>query len=178
MEGRIEAGFVRLLGAGEGVVVMCGVVEAMGFGDGTGDEEGRGEATGKGEEMEEAGEVDEELSDDGGVDLPRSPPLPALKITGNETRTDETDSRRAGLQRAHYREKVRQAARRGCAFGFLVGDDIKTAGEDEAGQVAGEKKGKVVKGEGRRMRKVEAVQGSRVVEASFAKGEFGVRWVD
>lgn len=172
MEGRIEAGFVRLLGAGEGVVVMCGVVEAMGFGDGTGDEEGRGEATGKGEEMEEAGETDEEVSDDGGVDLPRSLPLPALKITGNETRTDETDSRRAGLQRAQYREKVRQAARRGCAFGFLVGENTKAAREGK------EKEEKGVGGEGKRMRKVEAVQGSRVVEASFAKGEFGVRWVD
>jgi hypothetical protein len=46
---------------------------------------------------------------------------------------------------------VRKAARRGCAFGFVV---------DGAGE----------------RRKCEAVMKGVVVEASFAKGEWGIRW--
>ena len=60
---------------------------------------------------------------------------------------DEAVRRKAGMLRAEQRELVRQAARRGVAFGF-----------------EGERRG------------VEAIQGKRVVEASFAKGEWGVRW--
>lgn len=55
-----------------------------------------------------------------------------------------------GMRKAKEREMVRRAARRGVAFGFEV----------ERG----------------RKRGVEAVQGARVVESSFAKGEWGVRW--
>ena len=65
----------------------------------------------------------------------------------------------AGLLRAKQRELVRQAARRGVVFGFVVGD----------GDGEGEGIEKV-------RRKVEAVQNGRVVESSFAKGEWGVRW--
>jgi hypothetical protein len=46
---------------------------------------------------------------------------------------------------------VRKAARRGCAFGFTV------EGEEEK-------------------KKCEAVMKGVVVESSFAKGEWGVRW--
>ncbi|KAL6711283.1 hypothetical protein ACN47E_005814 [Coniothyrium glycines] len=70
-------------------------------------------------------------------------------------RSEETDEmkakRRQGQRRADEREMVRKAARRGCAFGFTV------PGEDEK-------------------RKCEAVMKGVVVEASFAKGEWGVRW--
>jgi hypothetical protein len=70
-------------------------------------------------------------------------------------RIEETEDmkakRREGQRRADEREKVRQAARRGCAFGFAV------EGEEEK-------------------RKCEAVMKGAVVEASFAKGEWGVRW--
>jgi hypothetical protein len=72
--------------------------------------------------------------------------------------TAEAKQRRLeGQRRADEREMVRKAARRGCAFGFLVG------GEEG------------VRGEGGR-RKCEAVMKGAVVEASFAKGEWGVRW--
>lgn len=88
--------------------------------------------------------------DTGGVALPLAPS--AHKV--NTTMTAD-DARREGMQKARRREMVRQAARRGVAFGFLVADDG---------------------GKGRMKRRVEAVQGGRVVESSFAKGEWGVRW--
>ncbi|KAF2633850.1 hypothetical protein BU25DRAFT_405696 [Macroventuria anomochaeta] len=74
--------------------------------------------------------------------------------------TEEAKQRRLeGQRRADEREMVRKAARRGCAFGFLT--------EGEEGVRGGEK--------GER-RKCEAVMKGAVVEASFAKGEWGVRW--
>jgi hypothetical protein len=70
-------------------------------------------------------------------------------------RMEETDDmklkRREGQKRADEREAVRKAARRGCAFGFTV--------EGEAEK-----------------RKCEAVMKGVVVEASYAKGEWGIRW--
>lgn len=76
--------------------------------------------------------------------------------------TDEAKQRRReGQRRAEEREMVRKAARRGCAFGFLVGEG------DKEGVRGGEK--------GER-RKCEAVMKGAVVEASFAKGEWGIRW--
>lgn len=70
-------------------------------------------------------------------------------------RVHETDEmklkRREGQKKADEREMVRKAARRGCAFGFTVPDEAEK-------------------------RKCEAVMKSAVVEASFAKGEWGVRW--
>ncbi|CBX91116.1 hypothetical protein IAQ61_002576 [Plenodomus lingam] len=70
-------------------------------------------------------------------------------------RGEETDEmkakRRQGQKRADEREAVRKAARRGCAFGLAV--------EGEEGR-----------------RKTEAVRKGVVVEASFAKGEWGIRW--
>lgn len=74
--------------------------------------------------------------------------------------TEEAKQRRLeGQRRADQREMVRKAARRGCAFGFVT--------ESEGGVRGGEK--------GER-RKCEAVMKGVVVEASFAKGEWGVRW--
>jgi hypothetical protein len=70
-------------------------------------------------------------------------------------RIEETEDmkakRREGQRRADEREMVRKAARRGCAFGFAV------EGEEEK-------------------RKCEAVMKGTVVEASFAKGEWAIRW--
>ncbi|KAJ5025007.1 hypothetical protein J3E73DRAFT_214905 [Bipolaris maydis] len=70
-------------------------------------------------------------------------------------RIEETDEmklkRREGQRKADEREMVRKAARRGCAFGFTVPDEPEK-------------------------RKCEAVMKGAVVEASFAKGEWGVRW--
>ncbi|KAK1970208.1 hypothetical protein LY78DRAFT_570469 [Colletotrichum sublineola] len=74
---------------------------------------------------------------------------------GRAERVEETDEMREkraeGQRRAHEREMVRCAARRGVVFGFLVD------GKDER-------------------RKCEAVMQGKVVEPSFAKGDWAVRW--
>ncbi|KAF6816740.1 hypothetical protein CMUS01_12222 [Colletotrichum musicola] len=76
---------------------------------------------------------------------------------GRAERVEETDEmrekRNEGQKKAHEREMVRCAARRGVVFGFVVGDSD----------------------EGRR-RKCEAVMQGKVVEPSFAKGDWAVRW--
>jgi hypothetical protein len=80
---------------------------------------------------------------------------------GRAERIDETDEMRAkrleGERRTEEREQVRRAARRGVVFGFLVGKD----GDG---------------GQGGERRKCEAVMRGKVVEPSFAKGEWGIRW--
>ena len=103
--------------------------------------------------------------DDGGVPiLGHLGPITPIR---KQTRTKEDlTSQQLGRQRAANREKVRQAARRGTVFGFRVfgahGMDTSLRQSSEIDQ----------------LRKVEAVQGGRVVEASFAKGPWGVRWKD
>lgn len=100
-------------------------------------------------------------------------------------RIDETDDmkakRREGQKRADEREMVRRAARRGCAFGFVVEvreDDAavtgkgKKNGKSKAAKTDDEEESK--KGEERK--KCEAVMKGVVVEPSFAKGEWGIRW--
>lgn len=75
---------------------------------------------------------------------------------GRAERMDETDEmlekRRQGQRKVKQREMVKCAARRGVVFGF------------------------VVEGEGEERRKCEAVMNAKVVEPSFAKGNWAVRW--
>jgi len=82
---------------------------------------------------------------------------------GRAERIDEDAEMRAkrleGQRRAEQREQVRRAARRGVAFGFLVGED---GGVGQKGE----------------RRKCEAVMRGKVVEPSFAKGEWSIRWRD
>ncbi|KAI2623499.1 hypothetical protein GGS26DRAFT_593591 [Hypomontagnella submonticulosa] len=73
---------------------------------------------------------------------------------GSETE-DNARRRLEGQRRAQQREMVRSAARRGVVFGFAVVGD----GEAHAST-----------------RKCEAVMQGKVVEPSFAKGSWGVRW--
>lgn len=80
---------------------------------------------------------------------------------GRAERVDETDEmlekRRQGQKKARQREMVRCAARRAVVFGLAAGD----------GQ-----------GEGKDRRKCEAVMNGKVVEPSFAKGSWSIRWRD
>lgn len=73
-------------------------------------------------------------------------------------RTEENEEmlqkRIEGQQKAHERELVKCAARRGVAFGFL----LKPNTEER--------------------RKCEAVMQGKVVEPSFAKGDWSIRWRD
>lgn len=95
-----------------------------------------------------------------------------------------------GQKRAEERESVRCAARRLCAFGVvddnLVGDgDGNNKGAKGKGKGKSKEKGKDViasVGDGvderqkERRKKCEAVMSGNVVEASYAKGEWGIRW--
>ncbi|KAI1381911.1 hypothetical protein F4677DRAFT_439717 [Hypoxylon crocopeplum] len=75
---------------------------------------------------------------------------------GRAERAEETEEnarrRLEGQRRAQQREMVRSAARRGVVFGFAAGNDA--------------------------TRKCEAVMQGKVVEPSFAKGDWGIRWRD
>jgi hypothetical protein len=74
----------------------------------------------------------------------------AERIEENE---EMLQKRIEGQQRAHERELVRCAARRGIAFGFASGS-----------------------GSGEQVKKCEAVMQGKVVESSFAKGDWSIRW--
>ena len=111
---------------------------------------------------------------------------------------DETpemlQKRREGQRRANERELVRCAARRLCAFGVVVVDaDASVEGghareKGAKGKGKGKERGKGgVTGDGdvggggggggtESRKKCEAVMSDRVVEASYAKGEWGIRW--
>ena len=96
------------------------------------------------------------------------------------------EKRLEGQKRAEERELVRCAARRLCAFGVVVedlfgGED----GRDSGGKGKGKGKQSVGllredgdDGGGRQesRKKCEAVMSGNVVEASYAKGEWGIRW--
>lgn len=130
--------------------------EEGGGGEGEGDIGDR-ESTGVGESSDEEGEDDDE---GGGVRLPNSfnPPSSATMTAPKAKDGAPLSPQAYGLKVARQREQVRQAARRGVAFGLRVG--LEEGGDGLEG--------------GRK--RVEAVQYGRVVEASFAKGEWGVRW--
>ena len=105
-----------------------------------------------------------------------------LNKAGNSNTLPPTETdlqrRRAGQEKADQRELVRQAGRRGVAFGFW--DPRRSLGS----KGSGDKGSRFEKETGRKgeeedaRRKVEIVQRGKVLEGSFAKGEWGVRLVD
>ena len=75
----------------------------------------------------------------------------AERIEENE---EMLEKRRRGLRKAKEKEMVKCAARRGVVFGFAVEG-----------------------GEGKESRRLcEAVMNGKIVEPSFAKGDWGIRW--
>ncbi|KAF2712687.1 hypothetical protein K504DRAFT_480275 [Pleomassaria siparia CBS 279.74] len=84
-------------------------------------------------------------------------------------RIEETDEmklkRRVGQRKAEEREMVRKAARRGCAFGFIAPQEFEEKKHKDSAPQATENR-----------RKCEAVMKGAVVEASYAKGEWAIRW--
>ena len=150
--------FVRLLGDGrDRRIVRCEEVESVVFTVTRRDTDEESESKtaapldASEEEERQSGDGEETEAEDGGVRLPdhMAPPT----ATPSKPKSDQMPHRTPrewGMQKAKERELVRRAARRGVAFGFET------------------KEGK--------RRSVEAVQRGRVVESSFAKGEWGVRW--
>ncbi|USW56122.1 hypothetical protein Slin15195_G094410 [Septoria linicola] len=99
-----------------------------------------------------------------------------------EESADDLERRRQGAKRAEEREMVRRAARRGVVFGYEV----------PRGEPVHHKKPTKTKGKSKRggddqeaepessieIRKMEALMAGMVVEPSFAKGNWSVRWRD
>ncbi|MCJ1477577.1 hypothetical protein MMC13_006250 [Lambiella insularis] len=94
----------------------------------------------------------------------------------NQETAEALEKRKAGERKAIQKELVKSAARRGCAFGFLVHDI------DPAATPGKKKKGLVdvasstdAQGQERR-KKCEVVMNGMAVEPSFAKGDWEIRW--
>ena len=86
----------------------------------------------------------------------------------------DVQRRRAGQERADQRELVRQAGRRGVVFGFWYPKPL----DDQRRHNAKPRIKGVEEEEKEAKRKVEIMQRGKIVEGSFAKGEWGVRWVN
>jgi hypothetical protein len=138
------------------ILVPCDVVQSKMFGPSEQHREGK---DGHGSESE----PEEATAGDG------QPETGQRKSVESSLASDDAGSSHAGddmskrmdmgLKTAREKEMVRCAARRGVVFGFAVSSE-----ETEASE-----KGPV-------LRKCEAVMNGKVVEPSFAKGNWGIRW--
>ena len=172
--------FVEMLGGGEQGssrrVVACGEVEARVFGNlaqasGLNPSKDSKEFGGEGQSDTAFSDQSSDEDDAGGVSLGESM-APTAPFKNKPANLENSTPQQLGRQRAANREKVRQAARRGTIFGFLV-----QALEPTDTSLLSQQP-KDPDSDRLRRRKVEAVQGGRIVEASFAKGPWGVRWKD
>ena len=94
---------------------------------------------------------------------------------------EQRDKAKLGMIKAEQKETVKRAARRGCIFGFaLAANPADTLSPTHGTLTKASAKDKLkpnFNGDavGAR-RKCEAVSNGRVVEPSFAKGNWGIRW--
>ena len=125
------------------------------------------------------GDVNADYSNFGGGKV--RPPQSQAEVNGSvggekgrAERSEETakmlEKRKAGERRAVEKEMVRRAARRGCAFGFVDGMAEEAAPKKKNKEVVNAPEAK------ERRRKCEAVMNGVAVEASFAKGDWAIRW--
>lgn len=147
------------LGVSVKKTVLCGEVETKIFGKSSKDGE-QNNSSGDVLEPTASSENSTEEESDGGVAVDHT-----QKRSLDHVEQAPLTTSQAGRQRAKNREKVRQAARRGVVFGFAIDRNDATSSTARSPDAEF----------GKRMR-VEAVQDGRVVEASFAKGEWGLRW--
>ena len=97
---------------------------------------------------------------------------------------EERRKREEGQQRAEEKEMVKRAARRGCAFGFEVQESLTQIPKKKPNVRRDTKHHEIVPQEDTKShekqettrRLCEAVMNGKVVEPSFAKGDWGVRW--
>ena len=156
------------------VVIPCSVVVELVFGSSHGTAKTAGRKKKRASRaMEESQEADDQgrdllqLEDQAFAGKVR-PPQHLTNVNGSvggeEGRAEEGQEsedavvrRKEGMKAAEEKERVKRAARRGVVFGFVVeGLD----GEDGS----------------HARRKCEAVMKGQVVEPSFAKGDWGIRW--
>lgn len=176
VEAEIERTFVELLGNSEGgssrKVVACWDVEAEVFGAPVHGSDAKSPENSDSNSGEASSGQTSEDNEDGGVPV-NEHPVPAASLKWQHTIPEGLTPQQLGRQRASNREKVRQAARRGAVFGFSIHH-----GTEPTDASSGSKQRLNLSRDRFRRRKVEAVQGGRIVEASFAKGPWGVRWKD
>jgi len=95
---------------------------------------------------------------------------------------EEIEKRIEGAKRAEQREMVRRAARRGVVFGFVVEGDQGTMqhsnkdGHPKGRKHRDDKDTEPQKSAEPSRRKCEAIMQGQVVEPSFAKGDWAIRW--
>lgn len=99
---------------------------------------------------------------------------------------DANIKQKQGQRSAEGKETVKRAARRGCVFGFEVGSSIQKFVNNDREQLksSGEKgvemqveySDQYGHAETPKRRLCEAVMNGMVVEPSFAKGDWGIRW--
>jgi len=105
---------------------------------------------------------------------------------GRQEKLEETPEallkRREGERKAEEREMVRRAARRLVAFGIPVAAGTAPVHEEIVKKAIKGKRGKADKvGSelevgGEKRKKCEAIMNSQLVEASYAKGDWSIRW--
>lgn len=81
-----------------------------------------------------------------------------------EESEEAANKRKEGLRLTEEKERVKRAARRGIVFGFVVENTKEPRGENKS------------EGAPQVSRKCEAIMSGKVVEPSFAKGDWGIRW--
>ncbi|MCJ1285018.1 hypothetical protein MMC26_004355 [Xylographa opegraphella] len=131
------------------------------------------------------GDVNADYSNFGGGKI--RPPQSQAEVNGSvggekgrAERGEETvemlEKRKAGERRADEKEMVRRAARRGCAFGFVDGMAVEAVPKKKKKQTTDAPEAAISEQGKERRRKCEAVMNGVAVEASFAKGDWAIRW--
>lgn len=94
-----------------------------------------------------------------------------------EESPEDLEKRREGQRRAEEREMVRRAARRAVVFGFLVDDPSPSAeSKTKKGRARAPEGGVAITPKEQIRRKCEALMQGSLVEPSFAKGDWSIRW--
>lgn len=89
----------------------------------------------------------------------------------------DRDKRREGQKKAEEREMVRRAMRRGIAFGFIVeGDATEARLDSKSSKRRGSRSDKGDTDQVPMKKKCEALMNGTIVEPSFAKGNWSIRW--
>lgn len=124
-------------------------------------------------------------SEDGGVRIrpPQDQSDVNFSVGGERSRAEKIEAsvedlekRRQGAKRAEEREMVRRAARRGIVFGFEV-SKRETSGPKQKtkAKAKGSAEGETSMPQ-TEIRKAEALMNGMVVEPSYAKGNWTIRW--
>lgn len=120
-----------------------------------------------------------------GVPLKSANSYEKLKVSsGNGSEhylQEQRDKAKLGMIKAEQKEIVKRAARRGCVFGFALAanpaDTLTSSNGDNIKMLAENKLKPNFDNDAIDVRrKCEAVSNGRVVEPSFAKGNWGIRW--